>query len=177
MDYRAAVRRSFLAKIITYLQTNGLRDMSRVPSFNQGVADFVFRNTTYGIVPRVVDEELFYPGVNITFIDETDASTNRATKKRYLLTTKITVTKAIQGNTTPWLGEIEVLGVIHLILQALSDGRVDIWDYDLATPAYTGVFASYHGTGYKLMDESLAVPGGDIRHSIVLLINYMDPSF
>lgn len=177
LDYRMAVRRSFLSKIAIYLQQNGSRDMSTPLSFNQGIPNYSVGVTNYGIVMRSLDEELFLPGINIGFIDEVDLSKDRTVKKRYLLTTKITISKPIQNNTTPTLVAVEVSGVTHQILQALSDGHVDIWNYDLPTPIFTGVFGSYHQTGYKISDESLAIAGGDIRESITLLINYMDPSF
>lgn len=177
LDYRSAVRRSFIYKLAIYLQNNGSRDMSLPRHFSGENMDYLYGTTTYGIVHRSLDEDLFLPGINIGFIDEVDLSKERTTKKRYLLTTKIAVTKPIQGNITPTRVATEVSGVTHQILQALSDGHVEIWNYDLSTPAYTGVFGSYHQTGYKIADESLAVPGGDIRESITLLINYMDPSF
>lgn len=177
VNYLDAVRRSFVAKLVIYLQQNGSRDMSIPMNFNQGIAEFIFENTTYGVVPRESQEDLFYPGVNIEFLDETDLSIGRMKKKRYLLTTKITITKAIEGNTTPTLAATEVIGVKHLILQALQDSKVEIWNYDQAIPSYTGVLGTYHSTGIAQDDESLAMSGGDIRKTLTLSINYADPSF
>lgn len=144
---------------------------------NEGVVDFQFGVTAYGIVVRSPAEDLFYPGVNISFLDESDVATGRssATKKRYLVPVSMTVTKPIEGNTRPQVAKAEVLGVQKLLLEALSDGHVDIWNYS-GTPVFTSVQGWYHSLPYVFSDTSLAVEGGDIRRSVTVFCNYMDPS-
>lgn len=178
-NFRDSVRRSFVTKLAIYLQQSGSRDMTIPLRFSKGIANFEYGDnpSSYGIVPREIGEELFYPGVNITFLDETDASVGRSRKKRYILPVKITITKAIEGNMSPSVAAVEVRGVMQLVLEALADGHVDIWDYSSTPAIYTGAHGSFHEVGYKINDESLAHAGGDIRHSLTLFINYADTSF
>ena len=178
VNYQLEIERSFLHKIGIYLQQNGLRDMSVPLNYNQGTVDFQFGNTTYGIVVKEPSQELFYPGINIQFLEETEVGSGRSfsSKKRYLVPIKVSVVKGIEGNTRPQIVKAEILGVQKLILQGLSDGHVDIWDYSLPTPVFTGIRGWYSKTPYKFSDESLAFEGGDIRKCITIFANYLDPS-
>jgi len=179
VNYQLAVRQSILHKIAIYLQQDGSRDMTIPLNFNNGIADFLFNTTTYGIVPLEAGQTAFYPGVSILPLDEEDAVTGRShlTKKRYILPVKIFVGKEISGNTRPQVVKAEVLEVCKLVLQCLSDGVVQIWDYsDLNNPVSTGIRATYGNTPYSFKDESVAVPGGDIRMGCVVQLNYIDLS-
>lgn len=176
MNYQLAIRQSLVTKIGVYLQQQS-RDMSIPLNYNNGIANFQFQDTTYGVVPIQPGQDLFYPGVNLLFLGETDASSGRSasTKKRYLLTVKIIVSKEISGNTRPQIVQSEVLGVAKEVLNALSDGNVEIWNYD-SDPVFTGITGWYHDIPYAFTDESIAIAGGDIRASAVIFINYADPS-
>lgn len=177
-NYQLAIRQSFVNKLAIFLQQDGSRDMTTAVNRNSGVADFLFGDTTYGVVSRQLGEELFYPGVNILFLGEIDVASGRSssTKKRYVLPTKIIVAKMIEGNTRPQVVAAEVMGVCKLLLQCLSDSHVDIYSGIPADPVFTEVSAWYHHTPYSFGDESLAVTGGDIRMAATLSLNYLDPS-
>lgn len=179
VNFQLAIRQSFVAKLGVYLQQNASRDMSIPLNFNNGTADFEFNGTTYGIVPKVIGEQLFYPGVNLIFFGEEDITHGRSTasKKRYSLTTKIVVAKPIEGHGSANVAAAEVIGVCRLLLQALSDGRIQIWDYSVpATPVFTGVSAIYNDQPYSFKDESLALPGGDVRMGATITAQYLDLS-
>lgn len=179
-NYQIAVRKSFERKIGVFLQQNGSRDMSLPLNFNKGTVDFLFDTTPYGIVPLEAGQAAFYPGVSLLFLSEEDASGNRShsQKKRYILPVKIIVGKEILVNTRPQVVKAEVLKICKLLLECLSDGHVEIWDYDdLNSPVNTGVQAWYSHSPYSFGDESLAFAGGDIRCSTTIFLNYLDPSF
>lgn len=175
-NFQLEFERSFLHKIGAYLQQNS-RDMSAPLNRSDGIVDFTFNNVRYGVVVKSPAEDLFYPGVNILFLDEADVATGRSssTKKRYLVPIKLIITKPIEGNTRPSVVKAEVLGVQKLVLEALSDGHVEIWDYS-AAPVYTGVDGWYHSIPYVFSDESLAIEGGDIRRCLTCFVNYLDPT-
>jgi hypothetical protein len=178
-NYQLSIRQSFINKIGIYLQQNGSRNMTIPLNFSNGLATFTFNGTDYAVVPCELGEELVYPGVNILFLGEQDASSGRSTttKKRYILPTKIIVAKMIEGSVKPRVIAAEVMGVCKLLLQCFSDSHVDIYDFtNLANPQKTGISAWYHHVPYAFKDESLAMAGGDIRSSAVLSLNYLDPS-
>lgn len=175
MNYHIAVRQSLFHKIALYLQSDS-RDMSQTIDYTDGVATKTFGITTYGILPKEDSEELFYPGINISFLDEVDNSSGRSKAKRYIVPVKITICKDIEGNTTPTLASVEALTVREKVLEALSDKCVQIWDYT-DTPINTGNLAFYHDQPYRLTNESLSIPGGDVRYCITIFINYADKSF
>lgn len=179
VNYQLAVRQSFERKIGVYLQ-QGSRDMTLPLTFSDGIANFLFDTTTYGIVPLEAGQIPFLPGVCLFFLDEEDASgdRNHSQKKRYILPIRIIVGKNIQGNTRPQVVKAEVMKINKLILECLSDSHVQIWDYDnINNPVFTGVRGYYHDIPYSFTDESLAIPGGDIRMSCTVFVNYLDPSF
>lgn len=180
MNSREAIRQSFVTKLALYLSQN-TRDMSLPLTIDNGVVlfqvlDFVTANpVNYGIRPIEQGAELYYPGVNIEFLNEADMSPDRLTQKQYLLPVKITVCRFLEGDVNPSALATEVRGIMKSILTCLSDGNVEVWDYTGITPIFSNRVGAWAKTGgYALDDESAAIASGDIRHTLSLNIFYDD---
>jgi hypothetical protein len=184
-NYRDAIRQSFYRKLALYLSL-GTRQMDSVLTYNSyGYVQFPVISMTdgstlqYGITVLEQGQDPLYKGVNIEFFPEQDASVHRFPKnKRYLLPVKITTFREIDGNIDPVLISTEVRNVMQKVLETLSDGVVEIWDYTGSLPLNTKFSGDWFDTGgYEFGDDSAAFESGDIRNSISLNINYHDFSF
>jgi hypothetical protein len=185
MNYRDAVRRSFVAKLGVWLQKEESRNLGEYSTlsrtdgfvtFDVATPNFGSGTTTYAIVPLQRGDDLHYRAVNINFLDEIDLSPNRRRTKEYRLPAVITVIRDIDGNTNPNLLGVEILNILASILKCLEDGFVEIWDYaPTGTPQFTGKRGNWlRGPGYLPKDESMAVPGGHVAHSLTVFIDYKD---
>lgn len=179
MNSRDAIRQSFVTKLALFLSANS-RNMSQSFTINDdGAVEFTVTSSltgsNYGVKPTEQGQELFYPGVNIEFLNEADMSPDRLTQKQYLLPVKITVCALIAGDVNPSALSSEIRGIMKILLRCLSDGNVEVWDYTGITSIFSGRVGLWVKTGgYALDDESAAVESGDIRQTLSLNIFYDD---
>lgn len=185
-NYRSAVRKSLVAKLALYL-TNRSRNMAEFTTLTltNGQLQFVYIDpktagtTDYLIAWKQRGEPFAYPGVNVQFLNEVDQSTDRIAFKRYALPVKITICRELEPTRNPISLADELLNIQQLILECLSDSKVEIWDYTYAPSAlfteHKGIW--YWDTRVTFSDESIAVDGGDLRFSLNFQINYQDFSY
>lgn len=186
--YRDAIRRSFLAKIAVWLAGQESRNLAEFGTLTYSNGQLVFdyinprtdATTQYLIAQKRRGEQLSYPGVNIYFLDEVDESPGRRKNKRYLLPVKVITCRKLEDRWTPDAIEAQLLGIEAKILECISDGKVEIWDFvqDVNSPINTDIIGHWwFGNSYKFRDESLAIIGGDLRRSLTFNISYVDLSF
>jgi hypothetical protein len=176
---RIAMRRYLIAKVALWLQQDS-RDMSAYSTLERtsNVITVLFGNTRYAIVPRVDGQELFIPGVNITFLDEADASPERNKNKRFIQPVIIRISRPIDAGHNIYALEEEALTVVDKVQECFSDGRLEIWDYtDLDNPTYMENVARWDESGIPASNESFAVAGGDITYSINIFLEYVNFSY
>lgn len=176
---RIAMRRSMIAKVALWLQQES-RDMTAYNTLDRvnNIVSVEFGDTRYAIVPRVEGQELFLPGINITFLDESDASPDRNKHKRFIQPVLIRISRPVEAGHNIYKLEEEVLQVVDRVQECFSDGFLEVWDYtDVDSPIFTEIRGMWKDSGVSATNESFAVPGGDITYSINVFVEYVNLSY
>lgn len=173
------MRRSLIAKVALWLQQDS-RDMSAYSTLDR-TSNYItatFGDTVYAVVPRVEGQELFLPGINITFTDEADASPDRNKHKRFVQPVVIRISRPIDAGHNIYRLEEEVLQVVDKVQECFSDGFLEIWDYtDLDNPTDLELRGQWKQSGVPASNESFATVGGDITYSINIFVEYVNKSY
>ena len=174
-----ALRRSLIAKVALFLSADE-RDMSLYKDIERenNLVVVTHGGVRYGVVARVLGQDLLLDGVNVTFLDEVDASPDRNKNKRYIQPAIIRVCRRLDATARPYIIEEQVVGVIEKLKECFSDGFLEIWDYtDLDSPVFTEVRANWKDTGLAAANESDASEGGDVTYAITIFLEYVNKNY
>lgn len=177
-SYTNAVRRSLFAKLAVWLvDAARSRDMSAYPSL-QMTEDGRYtytdeRDYDYSVMPKLATEPLDTPGVNVVWLEAVDIS-SRMRRKRYVASAVIVITRPLEGASVAVAVDNEVRSTAAEVEACLRDGVLEVWDYEQVTPLDTGGRAYWHDSEMTWMDESAAVPGGDIRLTMELALEFIE---
>jgi hypothetical protein len=168
-----------IAKVALWLQGSE-RDMTEYANLTRefGTITVTYGDTKYAIVPKVEGQELSSPGINITFLDEADASPDRNKNKRFIQPVIIRITRPVEAGHNIYALEEQALVIIDKVQECFSDGFLEVWDYtDVNSPIFTGVRGTWKDSGVPATNDSFAVSGGDITYSITMFIEYVNLNY
>lgn len=138
---RRQVRTSLLALVLAYLRDKSVSPLTLFPTYPRSgeQRSFSFNGSLYSIACLERDQPLLPLGVSIVFVED-QAESSRIESQRWDATIRIFIRSQLAV-----IGDSDARGIADLIDQALSlcNGKIEIADYDAATPSGTGNFLSW----------------------------------
>lgn len=140
-----------------------------------GRYEYEHGGVTYQIAPKLMSEDLAFPGINISFADPIDVSTDRLRTKRFVWPVIVIVTRPLEAVNTALYTEQTTYEICDILSDILGEGCTEIWDYSQTPAVSYGKKAYWLGSDFSWIDDSLVFEGGDIRFSLGLELEYVEP--